>query len=92
MKLKYLVDTIPNIIQIIIMSPIYPIIPNPTPIPSPSPDEDDYAEMPALLCCKCNMIHSKGGYIWEAEHPSELHGMCNCHEIIIPDVMNTNQE
>jgi hypothetical protein len=62
------------------MSPNIPILP-PTPPPSPA---DVFADMPALICCGCNKIFSKGGHLWEAEHPSEERGMCVCSEVISP--------
>ena len=42
---------------------------------SPSPD---LADLPALICGACSLIFSKGGRLWEAEHPSEVIGMCQC--------------
>lgn len=62
-----------------------PIIPVPTPVPTPVPEEEEFAEMPALLCGSCNFVHSKGGYLYEAEFPSELFGMCQCIQCENPD-------
>jgi len=69
------------------MSPVQPT-PKPTPTPTPIPtpiDEDDYADMPCLMCGECHLVHSKGGYLWEAQFPSEIFGMCQCDQFGDPD-------
>ena len=58
------------------MSPI-----KPTPSSSSPPNLADPADLPALICGACSLIFAKGGWLWEAEHPSEAIGMCQC---IIP--------
>ena len=54
-----------------------PLKPSPVPPPAPQPDDDIYADMPALICGLCSNIFSKGGHLWETEHPSI--DMCQCH-------------
>ena len=38
--------------------------------------EDDYNDMPSLLCVECGNVWSKGGAAWEKENPSNE--MCKC--------------
>jgi hypothetical protein len=76
------------------MSPAIPIIPrlhwlHPARLQAPAQAQaappspiDVFADMPALICCGCNKIFSKGGHLWEAEYPSEECGMCVCSEVI----------
>ena len=65
------------------MSPVQPT-PKPTPNPPPA-DEDNYADMPCLMCGDCHFVISKGGYLWEVEFPSEIFGMCQCIQCGDPD-------
>ena len=43
-----------------------------------SEDDDDYADMPHLLCGACDGVHSAGGWRYSSAHPLTIHNVCLC--------------